>query len=31
MLPGENPEPGSWMHFTQTAPPWFDSFWRLKK
>jgi SAM-dependent methyltransferase len=27
----ENPEPGSWMHFTQTAPPWFDSFWRLKK
>lgn len=22
-------EPGSWPHFTQTAPPWFDSFWRL--
>lgn len=25
----ENFEPGSWPHFTQTAPPWFDSFWRL--
>jgi len=23
-----NPEPGSWEHFTQVAPPWFDSFWR---
>ncbi len=23
----ENPEPGSWPHFTQVAPPWFDSFW----
>lgn len=22
-------EPGSWPHFTQVAPPWFDSFWRL--
>lgn len=27
----ENPKPGSWPHFTQTAPPWFDSFWRLSK
>jgi ubiquinone/menaquinone biosynthesis C-methylase UbiE len=26
----ENPEPGSWAHFTQVAPPWFDSFWKLK-
>jgi ubiquinone/menaquinone biosynthesis C-methylase UbiE len=26
----ENPEPGSWVHFTQVAPPWFDSFWRLQ-
>jgi len=25
----ENPEPGTWSHFTQVAPPWFDSFWRL--
>ncbi len=30
MKPDENPEPGSWPHFTQSAPPWFDSFWRLK-
>ena len=21
-------EPGSWAHFTQCCPPWFDSFWR---
>jgi 2-polyprenyl-3-methyl-5-hydroxy-6-metoxy-1,4-benzoquinol methylase len=27
----ENPEPGSWAHFTQIAPPWFSSFWRLGK
>ncbi len=26
-----NPEPGSWSHFTQVAPPWFDSFWRIEK
>jgi hypothetical protein len=26
----ENPEPGSWAHFTQAAPPWCDSFWLLK-
>jgi SAM-dependent methyltransferase len=24
-------EPGSWPHFTQAAPPWFDSFWQLNK
>lgn len=24
-------EPGSWAHFTQAAPPWFDSFWRLSR
>ncbi|MBC8331039.1 MAG: class I SAM-dependent methyltransferase [Anaerolineae bacterium] len=29
MKPDADPEPGSWAHFTQTAPPWFDSFWRL--
>lgn len=27
----ENAEPGSWAHYTQVAPPWFDSFWRLEK
>jgi ubiquinone/menaquinone biosynthesis C-methylase UbiE len=27
----ENPEPGSWEHFTRVAPPWFDSFWSLQK
>jgi hypothetical protein len=30
MRPDENPEPGSWPHFTQIAPPWFDTFWRLR-
>jgi SAM-dependent methyltransferase len=25
-----DPEPGSWAHFTQVAPPWFDTFWRLQ-
>ena len=24
-------EPGSWPHFTQCAPPWFDSYWREVK
>ena len=24
-------EPGSWPHFTQFAPPWFDSWWRLSE
>jgi hypothetical protein len=27
----ENPQSGSWAHFTQIAPPWFDTFWRLEK
>ncbi|MFN2234482.1 MAG: class I SAM-dependent methyltransferase [Anaerolineales bacterium] len=31
ILKDENPEPGSWVHFTQVAPPWFDSFWRLRE
>jgi hypothetical protein len=31
MRPDEDPEPGSWAHFTQVAPPWFSSFWRLEK
>jgi SAM-dependent methyltransferase len=26
----KGPQPGSWAHFTQVAPPWFNSFWRLK-
>ena len=26
----KDPEPGSWAHFTQVAPPWFDSFWQLQ-
>ena len=30
MRPDENPTPGSWPHFTQAIPPWFDSFWQLK-
>jgi SAM-dependent methyltransferase len=25
----EDPPPGFWAHFTQVAPPWFSSFWRL--
>ncbi len=29
--PDENPEPGSWSHFTQVAPPWFDTFWELTR
>ena len=24
-------QPGTWTHFTQLAPPWFSSFWRLDK
>jgi ubiquinone/menaquinone biosynthesis C-methylase UbiE len=24
----DNPKSGTWAHFTQVAPPWFDSFWR---
>jgi SAM-dependent methyltransferase len=30
MVKDENPDPGTWSHFTWIAPPWFDSFWRLK-
>lgn len=26
----ENPKQGTWSHFTQVAPPWFDSFWKLE-
>ena len=26
----ENPEPGSWAHFTQIAPPYLSTFWRRK-
>jgi SAM-dependent methyltransferase len=26
-----DPAPGSWAHFTQSAPPWFSTFWRLEK
>jgi SAM-dependent methyltransferase len=25
----EDPELGTWDHFMQIAPPWFDSFWKL--
>jgi SAM-dependent methyltransferase len=25
-----DPLPGTWPHFTQVAPPWFDTFWRLQ-
>jgi SAM-dependent methyltransferase len=28
MASDKNPEPGTWAHFTQVAPPWFDTFWR---
>ena len=27
----ENPVPGSWAHFTQVAPPYISTFWRLDK
>ena len=26
---GENPEPGSWIHFTQCSPLFLDTFWQL--
>lgn len=29
MREGENPEPGSWVHFTQSSPLFLDTFWRL--
>ncbi len=30
MSPEENPEPGTWAHFTHVVPPWFSTFWRLE-
>lgn len=27
----ENPTPGTWAHFTQIAPPYLSTFWRLEK
>lgn len=27
----KDPEPGSWVHFTQVAPPYLETFWRLGK
>jgi SAM-dependent methyltransferase len=29
MVKEQDPEPGTWAHLTQVAPPWFDTFWRL--
>jgi SAM-dependent methyltransferase len=29
MVYEDDPKPGTWAHFTQVAPPWFDSFWQL--
>jgi SAM-dependent methyltransferase len=26
----EHPEPGSWAHYTQVAPPYLSSFWRKR-
>lgn len=26
---GDDPEPGSWVHFTQSSPPFLDMFWCL--
>jgi SAM-dependent methyltransferase len=26
--PEKNPQPGSWNHFTQVAPPYLETFWR---
>lgn len=31
MQDDQNPDPGTWSHFTKIAPPWFDTFWRLQK
>ena len=28
---GENPKPGSWVHFTQCMPLFLDMFWKLGK
>jgi len=27
----DDPQPGSWAHYTQVIPPWFSTFWRLEK
>ncbi len=27
----KDPKPGSWVHFTQVAPPYLETFWRLGK
>lgn len=29
--PDKDPAPGSWAHFTQVAPPYLSTFWRLGK
>ena len=31
MRENEPLEPGSWAHFTHIMPPWFSTFWRLRK
>lgn len=31
MKEDDNPEPGSWTHFTQVAPPYISTFWRIEK
>ncbi len=31
MKPDENPQPGSWAHYTQVIPPYLSTFWRLEK
>jgi SAM-dependent methyltransferase len=31
MVNDPDPHPGTWAHFTQVAPPWFETFWRLRK
>ncbi len=29
LRPDVNPAPGSWAHYTQVAPPYLETFWRL--
>ncbi len=29
MEPDEDPDPGTWAHYTQIAPPWFSAWFRL--
>ncbi|HEY5271160.1 MAG TPA: class I SAM-dependent methyltransferase [Anaerolineales bacterium] len=31
MRPDEEPQAGSWAHFTQVIPPYLSTFWRLEK